>query len=98
VLENDFARGHGKVAADLESIKVCLAYLKEIARSLHILGQMGEALNEIAAVRGKSFAQDLRVRNGKVLRRECTELLLGVELGFHTYVLVVDYRIFVDEF
>ncbi len=66
VLENDFARGHGKVAADLESIEVRLADLKEIARSLHVLGQMGEALNEIAAVRGQSFAQDLRVRNGKV--------------------------------
>ena len=81
VLEDHLAGRDREIAADLEFRGVGLADLQIAAAGLDVLGQHVHAAHEVLGVGAERLAQQLRIGQHEVRRRQRVGDLLDVELG-----------------
>ena len=79
VLVDDLSGRDREVPADLELARVGLPDLERPAPALDVLGQKLHAAHEVFAIRSEGFAQEFRVGEHPVRRRDRIDDLLGVE-------------------
>ena len=77
----DLAGRHREIAADLEFRRVRLADFQVAAAGLDVLGQHVHAAREVLGVGAERLAQQLRIGQHEVRRRQRVGDLLDVELG-----------------
>ena len=81
VLEDHLAGRGRQIAADLEHRGVGLADLQVAAAGLDVLGEHVHAAHQIVGVAGEGFAQQFRIGQDEIRRRERVGDLPHVELG-----------------
>ena len=81
VLEDHLAGRDREIASDLEHRGVGLADFQVAAAGFDILGEHVHAADQIVGVRGKGFAQQFRIGQDEIRRRQRIGDLPHVELG-----------------
>lgn len=84
ILEDDLARGQGNVFTYFEEVHIGLLDIELAVAALKILQQIAKAGHQVLTIGRHGLAQDFRIGQDEVRRRDRVDILLGIKLDLAT--------------